>query len=77
MLELAKRRSPELEYHPGDMRTFRLNRKLDVVLAMDMIMYNLTYSDLEKTLQNFSNHLKVGGVMIFFVEDPEGEVRTK
>jgi SAM-dependent methyltransferase len=69
MLELAKRRNPELEYHQGDMRTFRLNRKLDVVLAMDMIMYNLTYSDLEKTLQNFSNHLKVGGVMIFFVED--------
>jgi SAM-dependent methyltransferase len=68
MLQLAKRRNPELEYHPGDMRMFQLNRKFDVVMAMDMIMYNLTYSDLEKTLQNFSNHLKVGGMMIFFVE---------
>jgi len=69
MLEYAKRRNPEIEYHLGDMRTFQLNKKFDVVLAMDMIMYNLTYSDLEKTLVNFSNHLKEGGVMIFFFED--------
>jgi len=69
MLEFAQRRNPEIEYHRGDMRTFHLNKKFDVVLAMDMIMYNLTYSDLERTLVNFSNHLQVGGVMIFFFED--------
>jgi SAM-dependent methyltransferase len=69
MLEFARRRNPEVEYNLGDMRTFRLNRKFDVVIAMDMIMYNLTYSDMEKTLVNFSGHLKTGGVMIFFLED--------
>jgi SAM-dependent methyltransferase len=69
MLVFARRRNPELEYHLGDMRTFHLDRKFDVVIAMDMIMYNLTYSDLEKTLVNFSGHLKTGGVMIFFLED--------
>lgn len=69
MLELARRLNPELSYHLGDMRTFQLNREFDVVMAMDMIMYNLSYSDLEKTLRNFSDHLKVGGVVIFFVED--------
>ncbi|MFH1336923.1 MAG: class I SAM-dependent methyltransferase [Candidatus Zixiibacteriota bacterium] len=68
MLEFARRRNPEVEYHWGDMQTFRLNRKFDVIMAMDMIMYNLTYSDLEKTLVNFSGHLKTGGVMIFFLE---------
>jgi SAM-dependent methyltransferase len=69
MLEFARRRNTELVYHLGDMETFKLNREFDVVLAMDMIMYNLSYVDLEKTLVNFSNHLKEGGVMIFFVED--------
>jgi SAM-dependent methyltransferase len=69
MLEKARKRNPELEYRLGDMRTFQLNRKFDVVLAMDMIMYNLNYPDLEMTLRNFSEHLKAGGVMTFFVED--------
>jgi SAM-dependent methyltransferase len=69
MLTLARKLNPELSYHQSDMRTFQLNRKFDVVIAMDMIMYNLSYSDLEKTIRNFSNHLQVGGVMIFFVED--------
>jgi SAM-dependent methyltransferase len=69
MLELAKRRNPELVYHLRDMRTFQLNRQFDVVMAMDMIMYNLTYPDLEKTLTNLSNHLKASGVMVFFVEN--------
>jgi SAM-dependent methyltransferase len=69
MLEFARKRNPELEYHWGDMRTFQLNRKFDIIIAMDMIMYNLTYYDLEKTLANFSGHLKPGGVMIFYLED--------
>jgi SAM-dependent methyltransferase len=69
MLEFAKRRNPEIEYLLGDMRTFQLDRKFDVILAMDTIMYNLTYADMEKTLTNFSEHLRAGGVMIFSLED--------
>jgi len=73
MLKLAKKRNPDLIYHPGDMRTFQLNRKFDVVMAMDMIMYNLTYQDLEKTLRNLFNHLKPGGVLLFYVENLKGK----
>ena len=69
MLKLARKRNPELVYHQGDMRTFQLNRKFDVVVAMDIIMYNLTYLDLEKTLINLSNHLMVGGVLLFYIEN--------
>jgi SAM-dependent methyltransferase len=69
MLELARKRNPELMYHKADMRTFQLNRKFDVVMAMDMLMYNRSYSDLEKTFQNFSDHLKPGGVLLFYVEN--------
>jgi SAM-dependent methyltransferase len=69
MLELARKRNPEIAYQQGDMRTFRLNRKFDVVMAMDMLMYNLTYSDLEMTLRNFSDHLQPGGLLLFYVEN--------
>jgi SAM-dependent methyltransferase len=69
MLGLARKRNPELEYHQGDMRTFRLDRKYDVVMAMDMLMYNRSYADLETTLTNFSDHLKAGGVLLFYVEN--------
>jgi SAM-dependent methyltransferase len=69
MLEYARRRNPELTYIAGDMRTFKLQNKFDIITAMDMIMYNLNYSDLEKTLKNFYDHLKIGGVLLFFFEE--------
>jgi SAM-dependent methyltransferase len=69
MLKLARKRNPDLAYHLGDVRTFQLNRKFDVVMAMDMIQYNLTYSDLEKALRNLSSHLRVGGLLLFYLEN--------
>jgi SAM-dependent methyltransferase len=69
MLDLARKRNPQLDYHKGDMREFQLNRKFDVVMAMDMLMYNRSYADLEVTLRNFSEHLKTGGVLMFYVEN--------
>ncbi len=69
MLQLARRRNPEVEYREGDMRNFKLDRVFDVIMAMDMVMYNRTYSDLEKTLENFSSHLKPGGILFFYVEN--------
>jgi SAM-dependent methyltransferase len=69
MLELARKRNPELAYHLGDVRTFKLDRQFDVVMAMDMIQYNLTYSDLEKALRSLSDHLKPGGLLLFYLEN--------
>ena len=69
MLELARKRNSELAYHRGEMRTFQLNKKFDVVMAMDMIQYNLTYSDLEKALRNLASHLKTGGLLLFYLEN--------
>jgi SAM-dependent methyltransferase len=40
-----------------------------VVMAFDMIMYNLTYSDLQTTLTNLNRHLKPGGVLLFYMEN--------
>jgi SAM-dependent methyltransferase len=69
MLQLARKRNPEIDYHQADMRTFDLNRQFDVVMCFDSIMYNLTYSDLEKTVTNLSRHLKPGGILLFYVEN--------
>jgi SAM-dependent methyltransferase len=73
MLHLARKRNPELTYHLGDVRTLRLKRQFDVVIAMDMIMYNLTYADLEKSLTALSHNLKPGGVLIFYLVDLKGK----
>jgi SAM-dependent methyltransferase len=51
------------------MRSFDLNRQFDVVMAFDMIMYNLTYTDLHATLTNLNRHLKPGGVLLFYMEN--------
>jgi SAM-dependent methyltransferase len=69
MLELARKRNPDLIYHLGDVCTFKLERQFDVVMAMDMIQYNLTYSGLEKALRNISVHLKPGGLLLFYLEN--------
>lgn len=69
MLEHARQRNPEVAYMVGDMRSFKLHQEFDVVMAMDMIMYNLNYSDLEKTLKNFYDHLKTGGALLFYLEE--------
>jgi len=43
----------------------RLNRKFDIILSLwGVISYAKTYSNLEKTIKNFSEHLKKGGILI-------------
>ena len=69
MLQFARKRNPELEYHQADMRSFDLNRKFDAVMAFDMVMYNLTYAELEATLTNLNRHLTAGGVLLFYMEN--------
>ena len=50
------------------MRTFSLNKKFDVVMSFDGMMYNLNYRDLEKTIKNLARHLAEGGVLIFHLD---------
>ncbi len=65
MLKLARKRNPEIKFVRADMMKFRLDKKFDVITCLfSSIGYVRTYKNLEKTLKNFSNHLKVGGVVI-------------
>lgn len=65
MLNLSRKINPECEHVCGDMRTLRLNRTFDTVLAHDAIVYMTTEDDLRKAIENAYIHLRPGGVAIF------------
>lgn len=65
MLDVARRRTPGIPLHRGDMRTFDLGRKFDAVLCLfSSIGYMVTLADLRGALANMARHLDDGGVLI-------------
>jgi len=65
MLRIARKKFPDIRFIQGDMRTFGLNKQFNVIVCLFSAIGHLkTYSNLEKTIANFSRHLKQGGVMI-------------
>lgn len=65
VLRIAKHNLPDVEFKQGNMIDFKLNKKFDVVLCLfSAIGYVKTYENLKRTLNNFSKHLKQGGVVI-------------
>lgn len=66
MLKIAKKKVKNVKFEKGDMKTLKLAKKFDVIMCMfSTIAYNVTYEELESTLQLFYNHLKMGGLLIF------------
>ena len=58
--------SNSLDYVAGDVRTVRLERTFDVVLALFHVMsYQVTNDDLKAICETARQHLKPGGVFIF------------
>ncbi|MFQ5909719.1 MAG: class I SAM-dependent methyltransferase [Thermoplasmata archaeon] len=68
ILEIARKRNPEVEYVLGDMRDFDLNEEFDVVLSFDALEHLLTYEDLEAALACLLRHLNEDGVLIFHLD---------
>jgi ubiquinone/menaquinone biosynthesis C-methylase UbiE len=65
MLEVARSRLPESAFHQGDMRTFDLGRRFDVVTCLfSSIGYMKTVRDLRAAVVNMARHLNPGGVLI-------------
>lgn len=65
MLAIAKKKIPRAKLTLGDMRTFRLNKKFDIIVCLfSAIGYMLRIRDLQKTINNFKAHLKPGGLII-------------
>lgn len=65
MLAVSRAVNPEAEHVAGDMRTLRLNRRFDVVLVHDAIMYATTESDVRATIETAAAHVRPGGTVAF------------
>jgi len=65
MLRVARRRLPGVRLVRGDMRTFSLGRRFDVVSCLFSAVGLLTNErDLKRSFARFADHLKPGGVVI-------------
>jgi len=65
MLEVSRGLNPECEHVEGDMRTLRLGRTFDTVLAHDAIVYMTSEADLRAVFDTALEHLRPGGVAVF------------
>jgi ubiquinone/menaquinone biosynthesis C-methylase UbiE len=65
MLKIAKKKYPNINFVKGNMINFNLRKEFDVVACLfSSIGYVQTYSNLKKTISNFTKHLKSGGLMV-------------
>jgi ubiquinone/menaquinone biosynthesis C-methylase UbiE len=65
MLEVARARHPQIVFHQGDMRTFDLGRRFDVVTCLfSSIGYLKSPLELREAAINMARHLQPGGVLI-------------
>ena len=65
MLQIARARHPEIPFHHGDMRSFDLGRKFDVITCLfSSIGYMKTPRRMREAVINMSRHLEPGGVLI-------------
>lgn len=65
LLEAAKRRNPQLEFHQADMSAFDLNKGFDAITCLfSAIGYLPSVQALEQTLACFARHLNTGGVVL-------------
>jgi methyltransferase family protein len=64
MLEHSRRLNPSVLHHVGDMRSVRLGRAFDAVIAHDAISYLTTEDDLRATFATAAAHLRRGGLLL-------------
>jgi ubiquinone/menaquinone biosynthesis C-methylase UbiE len=65
MLKIARKNAKGVTFKEADMKTMRLGKQFDVILCLlSSIGYVKTAASLEKTIWNFSKHLKKGGLAL-------------
>lgn len=65
MLEVSRSLNPHAEHLVADMRSLRLDRTFDAVIAHDAIGYMTTQADLRAAMQTAFVHLRPGGAAAF------------
>lgn len=65
MLQIARKKLPEVSFHQVDMVDFDLGKEFDVISCLfSAIGYAKTVPNLESTIKSFERHLKPGGVVV-------------
>ena len=65
ILDVAKEKIPNVKFRNANMINFKLGKQFDVITCLfSSIGYVKTYENLRKTINNFTFHLKKGGVVI-------------
>jgi ubiquinone/menaquinone biosynthesis C-methylase UbiE len=65
MLKIARKNAKGVTFKEADMKTLRLGKQFDVIVCLlSSIGYVKTAASLEKTIRNFSKHLKKGGLTL-------------
>jgi ubiquinone/menaquinone biosynthesis C-methylase UbiE len=65
MLKIARKNAKGVTFKEADMKTLRLGKQFDVITCLlSSIGYVKTTASLEKTIRNFSKHLKKGGLTL-------------
>jgi ubiquinone/menaquinone biosynthesis C-methylase UbiE len=68
VLQIARKRNRDVRYLKGDMRTFDLKRKFDVLACFDAMMYLKSKREIQKAIKNFYRHLENGGLLVFYID---------
>jgi SAM-dependent methyltransferase len=64
MLAVSRGVNPECEHLVGDMRTLRLDRRFDMVLIHDAIVYATTPAAVQESLRTAAHHCRPGGLVV-------------
>ena len=65
ILDIARKKVKKANFIQADMITMNLNKKFDIIICLfSSIGYVKTYENLKRTINNFSNHLNSGGIVI-------------
>ena len=65
MLKIARKNAKGVTFKEADMKTLKLGKQFDVITCLlSSIGYVKTTANLEKTIRNFSRHLKKGGLAL-------------
>jgi SAM-dependent methyltransferase len=64
-IRVARLNNPDLRFHVGDMRTFSIAAKYDLITCLfSSIGYMTSLVDLRRAIKNMSSHLVPGGLML-------------
>ena len=65
ILDVAQKKVKGVKFMKADMVSFKINQDFDVITCLfSSIGYVKNYENLNRTIHNFANHLKIGGVVI-------------